>query len=236
MKKNERNAFSWQGWIADSAIFAVSLSALAIVGLTFWNQFTGPAPNLREVREDREVDKLEKIIAAGHRIGPADADIVIVEFVDYECPFCRRAEGALRRIREEFAERVAVVYLHYPLQNHPNAYDAARFVECGAKQGRFEQVHHLLFSAITLQGLDPAAVASDAEVPDSSEFVRCVAQEHQMGSIEEDIKIAKDLELPGVPAVVFQGTLLGTPPDSVELVMRVREELGLTAEGTQTSR
>lgn len=230
MNMSHENGRTWQGWIADAATMAVSVSALAMVGLAFWNHFADPSPNLAQLREDREIDGFMEVASAGQWMGPEEAEVVIVEFGDYECPFCRRAEGPLRYVREVFPEKVAVVYRHFPLRNHPNAYEAARLAECGARQNRFEQVHQLLFSAVSLANLDPGGIAGAVEAPDSSSFVRCATETGEMARIEEDIKAAEELQIGAVPAIILQGTLLGTPPDSTTLIALVRQELGRVEE------
>jgi len=114
---------------------------------------------------------------------------------------------------------------HLPLPNHPNAYQAARLAECAAVQGRFEAVHRLLYSALSLSGLDPTQVAEEAELPNADAFVACATQVAPMPRIEEDIRAAEELGINAVPAIILQGTLLGAPPDSAELFRLVQERL-----------
>ncbi|MDQ4122992.1 MAG: DsbA family protein [Acidobacteriota bacterium] len=78
--------------------------------------------------------------------GPATAPIVIEEFADFECPSCAGFEPVIRQIKTIYGDRVRVVFRHYPLtQIHPKAYDAARAAEAAGMQGKFWEMHSMLF-------------------------------------------------------------------------------------------
>ncbi|MBP9691455.1 thioredoxin domain-containing protein [Candidatus Woesebacteria bacterium] len=79
-------------------------------------------------------------------IGPADAKVTIVEFSDFECPFCARAYQTVNQIKSEFPNDVRIVYKHLPLTNiHPNAQGAAEAAVCAQAQGKFWEMHDKLF-------------------------------------------------------------------------------------------
>jgi hypothetical protein len=76
--------------------------------------------------------------SAGHpSLGSADAPITIVEFSDFQCPFCKRVEPALKEIREKYGDKVRLVYMDYPLPMHNHALDAAKAGRCAAEQGNW---------------------------------------------------------------------------------------------------
>jgi len=78
--------------------------------------------------------------------GPSDAPVTIVEFTDYECPYCRRYyRQTYHRLLEEFEGEVRYVVRNYPLSIHPNARKAAEAAECAHNQGRFWDYHDHLF-------------------------------------------------------------------------------------------
>lgn len=78
---------------------------------------------------------LDPITDTDHIWGNKDADIVIVEYTDFECPFCYNFRPTLERIMSEYSGKVAVVYRNYPLSIHENAYVKAEAAECAAQQG-----------------------------------------------------------------------------------------------------
>jgi len=77
--------------------------------------------------------------------GPTDAPVTIVEFSDYQCPACRRAQQALSVVLGEFAGRVRLVYKDFPLRFHAGAEPAAVAARCAAEHGRFWEYHDFLW-------------------------------------------------------------------------------------------
>ena len=94
----------------------------------------------------RVVDLTEPVTTADHAIGPAHAAVTIVEYGDFECPNCKQAAPAVKLMLNRFAGRILFVYRHFPLEEvHPHAVLAAEAAEGAAGQGRFWQMHDLLF-------------------------------------------------------------------------------------------
>jgi protein-disulfide isomerase len=79
--------------------------------------------------------------------GPASAPVTIVEWSDYECPYCKRAQEVLHRLQSEFPDTVRFVYKDFPLRSHPNAVPAANAARCAGAQDRYWEYHDLLFVA-----------------------------------------------------------------------------------------
>lgn len=80
--------------------------------------------------------------------GPADAPVTIVEYSDFECPFCQRAFPTVEQVMNTYPDQVKVVYKHLPLTNlHPNAQNAAIASVCAQKQGKFWDYHDILFQS-----------------------------------------------------------------------------------------
>jgi protein-disulfide isomerase len=83
---------------------------------------------------------------ADHKQGPADARIVLVEYGDFECPYCGAAYPELKTVQQRVGDGVCFVFRHFPLsQAHPHALRAAEFAEAAATIGRFWDMHDLLF-------------------------------------------------------------------------------------------
>lgn len=84
--------------------------------------------------------------AVDHVLGPDRAPITVVEYGDFECPTCKQAAPAAKLLLERFAGHVRVVFRHYPLEEvHPHALHAAEAAESAGAQGKFWQMHDLLF-------------------------------------------------------------------------------------------
>lgn len=92
------------------------------------------------------IDLAIAVDSADHAIGPAEAPVTIVEYGDYECPDCGRAFPIINRMLDEMDERLRFVFRHFPLSSvHPNAAIAAQAAEAAAAQGRFWEMHNLLY-------------------------------------------------------------------------------------------
>lgn len=105
--------------------------------------------------------------------------MTIIEFGDYQCPYCRASEAHLEAIRREYGNDVSLVYRHFPLSGHGSAYSAARAAECAGKQDRFWEFHELLYSTTgwiedTSEG-GLAGLAEQTGVVSVEQFTRCLA-------------------------------------------------------------
>jgi len=174
-------------------------------------------------REDQPIEQWRPVAAGGSWLGPPEAEVVIVEFGDYECPFCRNAESYLRSLREEYPDRVAISYRHFPLTNmHQFAMRAAIMAECARIQGRFASVHKLLYDR-ELSRLTVETVSE--QVSDPQAFLRCVEGNEVSHRIADDMEQVETLGLTGTPSFIVDGTLLGSPPDSAGMFALVASAL-----------
>lgn len=86
------------------------------------------------------------VSAVDHSLGPEHAPVTLVEYGDFECPSCKQAAPAVRLLMERHAGRVRLVFRHFPIEEiHPHALHAAEVSEVAGAQGRFWQMHDLLF-------------------------------------------------------------------------------------------
>jgi protein-disulfide isomerase len=89
---------------------------------------------------------VEPVTEADHAVGPGDASITIVEYGDYECPSCLNAVPIIEEVRKNLGDRLRFVFRHFPLSSiHPHASAAAEAAEAAAEQGKFWEMHALLF-------------------------------------------------------------------------------------------
>ena len=78
--------------------------------------------------------------------GPEDAKVTIIEFSDFECPFCGKVAPTVKQLKEEYSDRVRFVYKHFPLPSHSTAPKAAEAAECAGDQGKFWEMHDKMFA------------------------------------------------------------------------------------------
>ncbi len=97
-------------------------------------------------------------------LGPASAPVTIVEFSDFQCPFCQRAVPTLKQVRAKYGDKVRIVWKDFPLtQIHAQAFKAAEGSRCAGEQGKFWEFHDHLFA--NQQALQPEALKKYAERP-----------------------------------------------------------------------
>jgi protein-disulfide isomerase len=160
------------------------------------------------------------------RRGPQDAPVVIVEFADYQCPYCQRIHPELKKLQEEFAGKVAVVLKDFPLPMHAQAEKAAEAGRCAAEQGKFWEFHDTLFD--NNQKLEPARLKEYARVLklDAARFDQCLDSGEQAAAVRKDFAEGQRLGLTGTPSFLINGHFLSgavkydTLREVVELALR----------------
>jgi protein-disulfide isomerase len=151
----------------------------------------------------------EKVAVAGSPAkGPASAPIELVEFADFQCPFCLRAYPTVNEVLSRYGDKIRFVYRHYPLSSHPNARPAAEASECAAEQGQFWQYYEKLFADQTRlsgEGLKQSAAALGM---DMSRFNACVDSHKFQDRVEHDIRDGNEAGVSGTPAFFINGRML----------------------------
>ena len=177
------------------------LMAAGLSVLTGWVIFRLAAA-LRGERTASLPMALDRPVEVGrdHIRGPADAPLTLVEYGDFECPFCGRATGVMRELRERFGDELRYVFRHLPLTDvHAHAELAARAAEAAAAQGRFWEMHDLLFRhQDALEFEDLVGYAGELRL-DVEAFVRDLEEERHAERIREDVMSAEASGARGTP-------------------------------------
>jgi protein-disulfide isomerase len=192
------------------------LITAAVVKREFLSSATAaPGPDLRP----RKLENAAALAAIGQVMGRADAPVKIVEFSDFQCPFCARAQEVIEKVRRRHPDRVAVVFRHFPLDAiHPHARTAAMASECAAEQGRFHAYHDALFArqdSIGVRAWD--AFATEAGVRDLPAFRECVVSRRHAAAVERDARVAAELGLQVTPSLIVDGELRPGLPTEEDL-------------------
>lgn len=168
--------------------------------------------------------------AVGHRSGGPEAPVTLVEFADFQCPFCASFDTIVQPVIRRRAPEAAVIYRHYPLSEiHPYAIAAAMASECAADQDRFDAFRAAAFRNQKDIGRRPwETFAEDAGVPNIARFSRCVADSSTMSRVQADIQAATRLRINGTPSVLigdqlFQGAVTqGVLNHQIDVALRAR--------------
>ena len=165
-------------------------------------------------------------LSKGAHMGPEQAPVQLLEFADFECPFCASFHKDLKTLRAQYPTEVALTFVHFPLPMHRFAEPAARVAECAGDQGRFETMHDLLFEQQDKFGLKAwSKFASEAGVADSGAFESCIKRTEAIPRVTEGKALGNQLDIQGTPTVVINGWKLGRPPTLDELDRMVKSIL-----------
>lgn len=149
------------------------------------------APHLKVPVTDRD-----------HSLGPADAPVTLVEYGDYECPYCRAAHQAVKALLHAMPGRLRLVFRNFPLTMiHPHAALAAQAAEAAGLQGTFWEMHDALFDhqdALDLPEVEQYAVALGLDL---DQFVADMASEEVMNRVKEDFRGGVRSSVNGTPTL-----------------------------------
>lgn len=146
-------------------------------------------------------------------LGPKDAPVTVVEFGDFQCPFCRRSEDTVKAMRKKYGDKVRLVFLDFPLSFHDHAMQAASAARCAQAQGKFWQYHDALFA--DQSKLAPADLKATAKKLglNTKEFDACLDKGKYDAAIKEDLAEGHKLNVNGTPTFFIDGRpLVGAQP------------------------
>ncbi len=160
------------------------------------------------------------------RGGPAGAPVTIVEFSDFECPFCGRVEPTLKKVRETYGDKVRMVFKQFPLTNlHPQAQKAAEAALCAQDQGKFWELHDAMFGdQKNLEIADLEAKAQKLGL-DAASFKRCLESGSKAAAVTEDVRQGSVAGVSGTPALFVNGQLVSGAVPYEKLAETIDQEL-----------
>jgi protein-disulfide isomerase len=150
-------------------------------------------------------------------IGPANAPITIIEFSDYECPYCQRfQQEVFPKILQTFPTQVRLVYRDFPLSTHPDAEPSAEAANCANEQGAYWKYHDKLFSGQYGLGTDAyLKYASDLGL-DTTAFTKCLEDHRYQKEVQADFQYAAALGVNSTPTFFLNGLpIVGAQPFEV---------------------
>jgi len=157
--------------------------------------------------------------------GPSNAPVEIVEFSDFQCPYCLRANPTVSQVLSTYGNRVHFVYRHYPLPGHPGARPAAEASACAADQGKFWEYHDRLFADQTkLNDADLKKTAGDLGM-DRAKFDACVDQHKFKAMVDADMAAGQDAGVDGTPAFFINGRMISGAQPFDQFQKLIDEEL-----------
>jgi protein-disulfide isomerase len=153
-----------------------------------------------------EPPKVE-VDATGPSKGPQGAKVTMVEFSDFQCPYCQRAEATVQKVLAAYGDKIRLVYKDYPLPNHPLAPKAAEAAHCAGDQLKYWEMHERLFSTGKLEVLELKQHAKDLGL-DAAAFEKCLDGGDKAKLVEANRKAGAEAGVNGTPAFFINGRLI----------------------------
>jgi len=154
-----------------------------------------------------------------HIQGPIDAPIVLLEYGDYECPYCGEAYPMVKAIQKRLKVRLCFAFRNFPLVNsHPHAQRAAEAAEAAGAQGRFWEMHDLLYeNQDALEDTDLAKYASMIGI-DAERFMSDVLAGTYTDRVRQDFRSGARLDVNGTPSFFINGVRYDGSPEFEDLL------------------
>lgn len=199
--------------------------ALIITGLVLRQEFFKSAPQ----SVVQQVENWKQLKLTGQRIGSADAPVQIIEFFDYQCPYCKQVQASVKAVQQNYPKEVSVVHEHFPLSGHEFAFEAAIATECAGRQGRFESYHNLLFaSQDSLGSISYSELAKEAQISNISQFEECTEYQETAQIITNGTDLGRKLGITGIPTFMINGKLVSGVLSEQQFEFIIKEALAET--------
>lgn len=195
--------------------------ALALVGIFWLTQDKAGAPT----NDGSSTTQNQK-----HTQGAGNKGVTLVEFGDFECPACGAYYPILQQIKQKFGDDITFEFRHFPLSNiHPNAFAAHRAAEAAGNQGKFFEMHDLLYEKQReWAGKSNAARTFEGYAQslnlDMEKYKADVASSKTNSIINADIKTGQEIGADSTPTFVLNGKKLDQPPRDLESFIKLIDE------------
>ena len=191
-----------------NAFVGVALVAFLAGGVVLM-RLRQPAENLAGVKKQEQIFKAR---------GPVDAPVQIIEYSDFECPACQRAQASLHKILETYPEKIHIVFRHFPLPAHrwsPLAHVAA---ECAARKGKFWEFHDQLYGLQQIWSKAPNPLENFLQYASSiglnlEPFAQCLTDQEMQRTVLADKKSGDGLQVNSTPTFFINNQRLVGPID-----------------------
>lgn len=212
--RNHPQFADWVMWLALPVLFLMGLGS----GWLMWGGNTPTSNADTQVTVNQDVKRYQVINDGDPSLGPENAPITIVEFSDYQCPYCARwYQEVYSRLMETYKGKIRFIYRDFPLYSiHPEAEPAAEAANCAGEQNAYWQYHDALFGQKI--GLNAAAYnqyASDLGL-NADQFSKCMSEGRYKAEVKADFQYASSLGVSSTPTFFVNGlAVVGAQPFEV---------------------
>ena len=192
------------------------------------------AAYVEQLRKDAKINVMlmppsaQVDVSKAYARGSDNAPVVLVEFADYQCPYCQKVNPQIQQLKKEYGDNLTVIFKDFPLPMHHGSEKAAEASRCAGEQGKFWEYHDVLFYS---KLLDVDALKEHARVLklDGDRFDTCLDSGAETGAVKKDLDEAKSLGLTGTPSFFVNGHFFSGVVDYAALKDIVNQQLNLVA-------
>ena len=146
--------------------------------------------------------------AGAPTLGPADAPVKIIEYADYQCPYCKQMHPLIKRLREEFPNKTQLIYEDFPLPMHANAQKAAEAAHCAGDQGKYWEYHDAIFDQSGPLDVTNLKVIAKTIKLDQASFDQCLDSGKHGADVAKAQIQGKVLGITGTPTFFINGHMV----------------------------
>jgi len=158
--------------------------------------------------------------------GKKDSKVIVVEFSDFQCPYCSRAADTVHSIKEKYSDKVLFVFRQYPLSFHENAHISAEASLAAHAQGKFWELHDTMFK--NQRKLDRPALDGYAKEAglNLSEFKKALDDKKYKDAVDAELKLGEEVAVDGTPTMFINGKRVSNPTSMEEVSKAIDDALG----------
>jgi protein-disulfide isomerase len=157
--------------------------------------------------------------------GPADAPITLVEFGDFQCPYCAGLEPTLDKVMKNYGDKVRLVFRQYPLESiHPQAWKSAEASLCAREQGKFWELHDAMYGDQKLLGVPDLKSTAARLGVDADRFNQCLDTGKYEDAIRADVRAGEAAGITGTPALFVNGRLVPGGAAGYDVLEKIIDE------------
>lgn len=175
--------------------------------------------------KDSLKNRVDVPIDGSPTLGPESAQITIVEFSDFQCPFCARASGTIDALKKKYGDNMRLVFKHFPLDFHKQAKEASYAAMAAGKQGKFWEFRSILLKRQAQWGVpSPQSVfvkyAEELKL-DVNKFKTDITDKAFIKQVDDDMALGKKLGVSGTPAFFVNGAMISgaQPQENFEKII-----------------
>ncbi len=161
--------------------------------------------------------------------GPENAQVTLVEFADYECPYCQKVASDVKKLASDYSGKVSFAFKDFPLPMHARAEKAAEAARCASEQNEFWEFHDELFRSKELD-VDQLKAQARALKLDSGKFDKCLDSGEAAAAVDRDRKEGTRLGINGTPSFFINGHFMSGALDYATLRQVIEQQLAATSQ------